>query len=630
MLRFSGAAKRASGFLTSSVHGTVARSTAGLTKLYNAQRSPVVELTRTPLRETEYAVSGIPSADAVNQSLERILASQPFHNAESQKAFLRYVVNETLAGRGEQLKEYTIGVEVFKRKESYDPRYDNTVRLKAQKLRWSLLKYYESEGKDDQICISFRSRSYQPVFSFRPPTRPAGQNSDSFDHYSQGEVIPIAGEDRAHYSVVPEALLSTPPAATTSIFRRRWFIWSSGTAFFVCSVLVAYLAGARRLPVPAGHKINSIAVLPLRTLGGESEFLSTGLTADLTDSLARIPGMGVIAPSSASMYKGKAVDVREVGSRLNVRAVLDGSIQQVGNRVRINLLISDTSNGLPLWSATYDQEVRDIFQTQTDVSDTVTNAVRLRLAEASAPQLESASVATVGMGAGEAHARLGEAYAVDFLWEKADPEFRKALALSPSRVTVRRTYANYLQKVGRLSEAETQIRQDPYTPSAVTVYNLAKNLYFGRRYKEAIEEYQRAIKIYEPVILYIHADLGLAYVFAGMGQKGIEELEFAHRNLKIMASFSGQLGYAYAIQGRTADANRILSELLSRSDLGDSLSTALAQIYIGLGNREHAFEWLNKAVMQRDGNLFLKVDPIYDSLRNDPRFGSLLRSINLN
>jgi hypothetical protein len=101
-----------------------------------------MELPETPAQEPEYTVSEIPSADAVTQGLERILASQPFHNAESQKAFLRYVVNETLAGRGEQLKEYTIGIEVFKKKESYDPRYDNTVRLKAQKLRGSLSKYY--------------------------------------------------------------------------------------------------------------------------------------------------------------------------------------------------------------------------------------------------------------------------------------------------------------------------------------------------------------------------------------------------------------------------------------------------------------------------------------------------------
>jgi adenylate cyclase len=328
------------------------------------------------------------------------------------------------------------------------------------------------------------------------------------------------------------------------------------------------------------------------------------------------------------MYKGKAVDVREVGSRLNVRAVLDGSIQQVGNRVRINLLISDTSNGLPLWSATYDQEVKDIFQTQTDISDTVTNAVKLRLTDAPAPELESASMGAVGFGAGEAHARIGEAYAIDFQWSRAEPEFTKAVELSPNRVTVRRTYATYLQKVGRLADAETQIRMDPMAPSAVTVSNSAKNLYFGRHYKEAIAEYHRAIKIFEHVILNIHADLGIAYVFNGMGQRGIEELEFAHRGLPSMASFSGQLGYAYAVEGRTEDAKETLSELLSRSDQGDSLSTAIAQVYIGLGNKDKAFEWLNKAVMQRDGNLFLKVDPIYDTLRSDARFRTLLHSIN--
>jgi TolB-like protein/Flp pilus assembly protein TadD len=397
---------------------------------------------------------------------------------------------------------------------------------------------------------------------------------------------------------------------------------------FASSLGVAYLAGAKSLPMGGDRKINSIAVLPLRTLGGDSEFLGSGLTADLTDSLARIPGMGVVAPSSAYIYKGKGVDVREVGSRLNVRAVLDGSIQQVGNRVRINLLLSDTDNGLPLWSATYDQEVKDIFQTQTDISDTVTNAVRQRLSGAPPPKLDTAHAA-VGFGAGEAHARMGEAYAIDFQWSSAEPEFLKALKLSPGRVTVRRTYATFLQKVGRLDDAEQQIRQDPYAPSAITISNLAKNFYFERRYKDAIVEFQRAIKIFQHVILNIHSDLGLAYVFDGQGDKGIEEMEFAHRGLKTMPLFAGHLGYAYGVVGRKADADRVLKFLQGRTDQGDSLSTAIAQVYVGLGDKDHAFEWLNKAVAQRDGNLLLKVDPMYDSLRSDPRFAALMRSLNL-
>jgi TolB-like protein/Tfp pilus assembly protein PilF len=576
----------------------------------------------------EEIVGAEPSAEAVSQALDKILASHQFQNSEGQKAFLRYVVNETLAGRADQLKEYTIGVEVFHRKETYDPRYDNTVRIKAQKLRWSLARYYETEGKDDPIFIGFRARGYHPVFSFRPQPLSEEQKTDIVAVAGGGETIPILASEHGTNSIILER-----PRGIRSMHANRkltWFFRALACSVVLLCLGISYLAGVRRWFQSGDRNIDSIAVLPLRTLGGDSEFLSSGLTADLTDSLARIPGMGVVAPSSASIYKGKSVDVREVGSRLNVRAVLDGSIQQVGNRVRINLLISDTSNGLPLWSATYDQELRDIFQTQTDIADTVTNAVRLRLGDASTPNLAVASVDANGIGAGEAHARLGEAYAIDYQWQKADPEFRKALELSPTRVTVRRSYANYLQKIGHLSEAEAQIRQDPYTPSAVTVYNLAKNLYFGRRYKEAVAEYQRAIKIYEPVILYIHADLGLAYVFAGMGQKGIEELEYAHHNLKVMASFSGQLGYAYAIEGRTEDANRVLSKLLSRSDSGDSLSTAIAQVYIGLGNKDRAFEWLNKAVRQRDGNLFLKADPIYDSLRGDARFKTLLTSINLN
>jgi TolB-like protein len=329
------------------------------------------------------------------------------------------------------------------------------VRLKAQKLRWSLAKYYETDGRDDQVCISFRARRCQPLFSVRAVQRPNSEKAEPREDFPKGEVIPIAALERTRYSIVPEALVSQAPAKAA---RRRWLVWVAASVFFACSVVGAYLAGARRLPIAAGQKIDSIAVLPLRTAGGQAEFLSNGLTADLTDSLARIPGMGRRPlPSTEARPRGA------------------GSIQQVGNRVRNNLLISDTGNGLPLWSAAYDQEVRDILQTQTDISESVTSAVRLRLAGAPGSELERASGGVAGIGAGEAHATSGEAYAIDFQWAKADAEFLKALELSPGRATVRRSYASYLQKTGQLSEAEAQIRRDPYTPSAVTLDNLGKN-----------------------------------------------------------------------------------------------------------------------------------------------------------
>src|SRR5438067_2425465 len=171
--------------------------------LYNYRRCSSMSVVKTA-QQSEEPVTGGPSPEAVMQALDKILLSQQFHNAESQQAFLRYVVNETLAGRGDQLKEYTIGLEVFQRKDSYDPRYDNTVRLKAQKLRWSLAKYYETEGKDDQVCIGFRSRGYQPLFSWKSPGTLEATSGAGTDFSVLPAVVPndtlLAGSVPAQYS----------------------------------------------------------------------------------------------------------------------------------------------------------------------------------------------------------------------------------------------------------------------------------------------------------------------------------------------------------------------------------------------------------------------------------------------
>jgi len=92
---------------------------------------------------------------------------------------------------------------------------------------------------------------------------------------------------------------------------------------------------------------------------------------------------------------------------------------------------------------------------------------------------------------------------------------------------------------------------------------------------------------------------------------------------------TGQLGYAYAIAGNRDGALQLLNVALERANRGDFPAFAIAQIYIGLGERDRAFEWLRKAVDERDVYLSLKVDPIYDPLRADPRFKDLLRRVKL-
>src|SRR5215472_14287330 len=96
--------------------------------------------------------------------LNRILASKAFRQADRLKRFLTFIVEETLAGRGERLKEFVVGVEVFGKDDSFDPRNDPIVRVQARRLRTQLARYYHEEGQDDPLAIELPKGGYAPVF----------------------------------------------------------------------------------------------------------------------------------------------------------------------------------------------------------------------------------------------------------------------------------------------------------------------------------------------------------------------------------------------------------------------------------------------------------------------------------
>src|SRR5690242_18536159 len=115
----------------------------------------------------------LPSAEGVRAELQRLLGSVTFTSARAQRKFLQYTVNETLEGRGPLLKEFTLGVEVFGRGQSFDPRTHNIVRVEASKLRAKLTRYYATEGRGNPLRIEFPKGSYAPVFHrHEPPDSP--------------------------------------------------------------------------------------------------------------------------------------------------------------------------------------------------------------------------------------------------------------------------------------------------------------------------------------------------------------------------------------------------------------------------------------------------------------------------
>ncbi len=236
----------------------------------------------------------------------------------------------------------------------------------------------------------------------------------------------------------------------------------------------------------------------------------------------------------------------------------------------------------------------------------------------------------------EAHLALGWVLATyDWDWEGAEREFKRALERNLILPYVgHRTYAWFLAWMGRFDEAIAIIRQG----RELNPLDLGRNrvmgvvLYCARMYDEAIAEQKRVLEI-DPHFAAVHADLGNSFVQKGMYKEAIAELREA-----VALSMKGQvngdnhrknLGLAYALSGNRLEALKILEELKAESKKMYVSPLNIAQLSIGLGMNEEAFEWLEKAYEVRDGNMcVLKVWPVYDPIRSDPRFQDLMRRMN--
>ena len=119
-----------------------------------------------PIEETATVLHGVPSAE-IRAELDLILRSRAFIQSHRIRRFLQFVVEESLLGQPHRLKEYLIGLEVFDRREAFDPRVDSIVRVEARRLRYKLEEYYRLEGREDSVRIVLRKGSYVPIFEYR-------------------------------------------------------------------------------------------------------------------------------------------------------------------------------------------------------------------------------------------------------------------------------------------------------------------------------------------------------------------------------------------------------------------------------------------------------------------------------
>ncbi len=233
----------------------------------------------------------------------------------------------------------------------------------------------------------------------------------------------------------------------------------------------------------------------------------------------------------------------------------------------------------------------------------------------------------------EPHAALGlikSEYQWD--WEGADKELKRAMELDPNYPTIYHWYSNSLEEQGKLEEALSEIKRaqelDPLSP--VITSNVGEVLSFMKRYDPAIEQFKKTLEL-DPTFAAALVGLGDLYAQQDKFDEAISELQKVRQILGANNPYgAGDLGYVYAKAGKRDEAIKILNQLLEFSKRGSTLSVQVAYVYAGLGDKDKAFEWLEKGYDEQNTQLgYLKIDPAWDNLRSDSRYKVMLKKIGL-
>ncbi|MBI1764789.1 MAG: winged helix-turn-helix domain-containing protein [Acidobacteria bacterium] len=214
-------------------------------------------------------------------------------------------------------------------------------------------------------------------------------------------------------------------------------------------------------------------------------------------------------------------------------------------------------------------------------------------------------------------------------WVGAEREFKRAIALAPDYQPAHQLYGWHLIAVGRLAEAQAEMKHaaDANPLDEFSLWQLGLAFYFARQPEQAIEQYRRALGV-EPRSYWPHLLLGWAYEQQGKFAEALVELQQAQR-LNDSPQILASLGHAYAAAGQRAEAQKVLAELQEIAKHKYVSPYDVATIYAGLGEHEQALAWLEKAYEDRSGwlALWLKVEPKFDGLRAEHSFNDLLRRV---
>jgi adenylate cyclase len=584
-----------------------------------------------------------PSADQIRAQLAAILRSKLFVQSERLRRFLSLAVERTLAGEEDQIKEYTLGRDVFDRDHTYDPRVDSIVRVEARRLRVKLRQYYQEFGSADPVLITFRKGSYVPVFRFLKP---------------------------------PALVVASAPAASEPV------------------VLDA----------------RTVAVLPFVNLSPDpdQDFFCDGITEEILNALTTVPELSVVARTSVFYFKGKNIDVRQIGEKLGAGTVIEGSVRKADQHLRVSAKAVDAVKGVLLWSGMFNREVADVFAVQDEIARAIATALSATLASSADPfaavrstgNLEAYTMYLKGRyywhqmsqeGAQAAlseferaialfpdyapgYAGLADAYThltfwgaispeigisrakraalealrlddrlaepraqlgaivscFEWRWEEGAKLLERAIELQPSSVVPCHYYAFQILCHGAFAEAmrliEKCLHLDPLSPRISRVKGWA--YYLERRYDDAIASLKLALALDQR-----NSEARFLLAYAYLRKMMFPEAEAELLQLPegpFSATRCGALGEVYGNWGKTQEAHDALEKLDSLAGTEYVSPISRSSVYAGLGEWDRVLDQLELAFASHAPLLcLLKVDPRYDPIRSDPRVTDLLQRMHL-
>jgi TolB-like protein len=330
-------------------------------------------------------------------------------------------------------------------------------------------------------------------------------------------------------------------------------------------------------PLPSSAPHLSIVVLPFANMGGdaEQEYFADGVTESLTTDLSRINGAFVIARNTAFTFKSKAIEVKKLGRELNVRYVLEGSVQRAGNRLRVNVQLIDAETGNHLWAERFDKPVADLFDMQDEIVSRLANALDAELTAAEARRAERSPCPDAMDLVFQGRRWQNKGLTPDGL-ARARVFFEKAIALDPENVEA---------MVG-LARVDALVAAGVMTDD------------WSARYTLAEATLNKALSL-APNHAGAHLILGAVQMFTNRAAQGIAECEQALTLDRNSAPAHALIGFAKVFLGRGAETEAHFYEALRLSPR-DTLAHRW-MLHVGLAKAQlgadaEAVSWMRRSL----------------------------------